>query len=40
MVYVLDRDGRLLMPTEKHAYVRILLKSGRESVARLRECVF
>ena len=33
MVYVLDRDGRLLMPTGKHAYVRILLKSGRASVA-------
>ena len=33
MVYVLDRDGRPLMPTDKHAYVRILLKSGRASVA-------
>ena len=33
MVYVLDRDGRLLMPTNKHAYVRILLKTGRAKVA-------
>ncbi len=28
MVYVLDKDGHPLMPTENHAKVRVLLKSG------------
>lgn len=38
MVYVLDKDGHPLMPTENHAKVRILLKSGR-AVAKKR-CPF
>lgn len=32
MVYVLDKDGHPLMPTENHAKVRVLLKSGRAVV--------
>lgn len=32
MVYVLSKEGKPLMPTERHAYVRILLKSGKARV--------
>lgn len=32
MVYVLNKDGQPLMPTEKHGYVRRLLKAGRAKV--------
>jgi N6-L-threonylcarbamoyladenine synthase len=34
MVYVLNKEGQPLMPTEKHGKVRHLLKSGRAKVAR------
>ena len=36
MVYVLDKDGSPLMPTEKHGYVRRLLKKGKARVESLR----
>lgn len=32
MVYVLNKDGQPLMPTENHAKVRILLKRGKAVV--------
>ena len=32
MIYVLDKNGHPLMPTENHAKVRVLLKSGRAVV--------
>lgn len=35
MVYVLNKDGKPLMPTSQHAYVRILLKEGRAHVKSL-----
>ena len=36
MVYVLDKDGSPLMPTEKHGYVRRLLKEEKAKVESLR----
>ena len=36
MVYVLDKNGKPLMPTEKHGYVRRLLKKGKARVESLR----
>ena len=36
MIYVLDKDGSPLMPTEKHGYVRRLLKKGKARVESLR----
>lgn len=36
MVYVLDKDGNPLMPTERHAHVRRLLKSKQATVACLK----
>lgn len=36
MVYVSDKDGRPLMPTEKHGYVRRLLRKGKAKVESLR----
>ena len=38
MVYVLNQNGRPLMPTENHAKVRVLLKSGRAKV--VKKCPF
>ena len=38
MVYVLNSDGQPLMPTENHAKVRILLKTGRAKV--IKRCPF
>lgn len=38
MVYVLDQNERPLMPTENHAKVRILLKSGKAKV--VKKCPF
>ncbi len=38
MVYVLDVDGRPLMPTRRHGHVRRLLKEGRAHV--IRRCPF
>lgn len=32
MVYVIGKDGKPLMPTNKHAYVRMLLKAGKAKV--------
>jgi hypothetical protein len=34
MVYVLDKEGKPLMPTMRHGKVRHLLESGRAKVAR------
>ena len=34
MVYVLDINGRPLMPTERHGKVRRLLREGRAAVVR------
>lgn len=34
MVYVINKEGRPLMPTEQHDYVRILLKKGKAHVVR------
>ena len=34
MVYVINKEGRPLMPTEQHGYVRILLKKGKARVVR------
>ena len=34
MVYVLAKDHSPLMPTENHAKVRVLLKTGRAKVVR------
>ena len=38
MVYVLNKDGQPLMPTENHAKVRVLLKTGKAKV--LNRCPF
>lgn len=38
MVYVLNRNGRPLMPTENHAKVRVLLREGRAKV--IKRCPF
>ena len=38
MVYVLNNDGQPIMPTENHAKVRILLKTGRAKV--IKRCPF
>ena len=35
MVYVLDMEGKLLMPTERHGKVRRLLRDGQAHVVRL-----
>ncbi len=35
MVYVLDKEGRPIMPTERHGKVRRLLRDGKASVVRL-----
>ena len=34
MVYVLNRDGKPLMPTERHGKVRRMLKEGKAKVVR------
>ena len=34
MVYVLDKDGKPLMPTERHGKVRHMLKDGRAKVVK------
>ena len=34
MVYVLSKNGQPIMPTENHAKVRLLLKSGKAKVVR------
>lgn len=38
MVYVLNQNGQLIMPTSNHAKVRILLKTGKAKV--IRRCPF
>ena len=38
MVYVVNKNGQPLMPTENHAKVRILLKSGKAKV--INRCPF
>lgn len=38
MVYVLSKNGQPMMPTENHAKVRLLLKSGKAKV--VRRCPF
>lgn len=34
MVYVLSKTGQPIMPTENHAKVRLLLKSGKAKVVK------
>ena len=38
MVYVLNKNGQPLMPTENHAKVRVLLKQGKAKV--IKRCPF
>ena len=38
MVYVINKNGQPLMPTENHAKVRVLLKSGKAKV--VKKCPF
>ena len=38
MVYVINKNGQTLMPTENHAKVRVLLKSGKAKV--VKKCPF
>ena len=38
MVYVLNKDGQLLMPTKNHAKVRVLLKQNKAKV--IKRCPF
>jgi|GEM_PF-2631642 len=38
MVYVLNQNGRPLMPTKNHAKVRVLLKQGKAKV--INKCPF
>lgn len=38
MVYVLDKDGHPLMPTNRHRKVRRMLKSGQAKV--VKKCPF